>query len=66
LIESYFNLKTMHQYWDEHQRSQHNHAHLFWALLNIALWNRMLLTGRRPGSVDEPRPTRVDTAVAAS
>jgi asparagine synthase (glutamine-hydrolysing) len=66
LIQSHFNLNTVNQYWDEHQRSQHNHAHLFWALLNIALWNRMLLAGQRPGNVDEPRPARIDTAVAAS
>jgi asparagine synthase (glutamine-hydrolysing) len=66
LIANYFNLKTLNQYWDEHQRSQHNHSHLFWALLNVGVWNRMLLTGPRPGRNEEPLPAEIGPALATS
>ena len=66
LIADFFNRKTLDRYWDEHQRSQHNHSHLFWALLNLGLWNRMLLTGARPGALEEPLAPIISSAIAAS
>jgi asparagine synthase (glutamine-hydrolysing) len=64
LIADFFNTKTLNRYWDEHQRSQHNHSHLFWALLNLSLWNRMLLTGTRPGFNEIPLPPTISSALA--
>jgi asparagine synthase (glutamine-hydrolysing) len=66
LVHDYFNLTTLNRYWDEHQSSKHNHSHLFWALLNLAVWNRLLLTGQRPGNIEASPPVVVDTAVAES
>jgi asparagine synthase (glutamine-hydrolysing) len=66
LIANFFNRKTLDRYWDEHQRSQHNHSHLFWALLNLGLWNRMLLTGARPGTNEVPLVPVISEAIAAS
>lgn len=50
LIGEYFNAQTLENFWKEHQLRRHNHSHLFWALLNLSLWGRLLLEGPRPGS----------------
>jgi hypothetical protein len=66
LVADYFNLKTLDRYWQEHQLSQHNHSHLFWALLNLSLWNRLLLTGPRPGHAPAPGAPTADKAIVLS
>jgi len=48
LIAEHFRKDTLERYWQEHQRRQHNHSHLFWGLLNLSLWERCLLYGPRP------------------
>jgi len=48
LIAEHFRKETLERYWQEHQQRQHNHAHLFWGLLNLSLWERRLLCGPRP------------------
>jgi asparagine synthase (glutamine-hydrolysing) len=45
LIREYFNGSTLERFWQEHQQRRHNHSHLFWALLNLSLWDRLLLKG---------------------
>ena len=45
LIADYFNVPALRRYWEEHQQRQHNHSHLFWALLNLSIWDRLFLTG---------------------
>ncbi len=45
LVADYFNMPVLEKYWREHQQRAHNHSHLFWALLNLSLWDRLLLSG---------------------
>src|SRR5579863_202614 len=60
LIAEHFNTRTLDRFWNEHQLRRHNHSHLFWTLLNLSLWERLLLTGARPGSAAtlSPMPNR--------
>ena len=48
LIEDHFQKSALERLWKEHQQRRHNHSHLFWTLLNISLWERLLLNGPRP------------------
>jgi asparagine synthase (glutamine-hydrolysing) len=43
LIAEHFRRDTLERLWAEHQGRRHNHSHLFWTLLNLALWERQLL-----------------------
>jgi asparagine synthase (glutamine-hydrolysing) len=45
LIGTHFRRSALERLWSEHQSRRHNHSHLFWALLNLALWDRCLLRG---------------------
>jgi len=45
LIGEHFRRAALEQRWQEHQTRRHNHSHLFWMLLNLALWERQLLRG---------------------
>jgi asparagine synthase (glutamine-hydrolysing) len=54
LIAGNFQKKTLERYWREHQERRHNHAHLFWTLLNLSLWDRLLLSGPRPSPATFP------------
>jgi asparagine synthase (glutamine-hydrolysing) len=54
LVKDHFNMGTLDGFWKEHQTLRHNHSHLFWTLLNLSLWDRMLLKGPRPGSDEMP------------
>jgi asparagine synthase (glutamine-hydrolysing) len=45
LIGEHFRRQALERLWREHQERRHNHAHLFWTLLNLALWERLLLRG---------------------
>jgi asparagine synthase (glutamine-hydrolysing) len=44
LIAEYFNVPALRGFWQEHQDHRHNHSHLFWTLLNLSLWDRLLLS----------------------
>jgi asparagine synthase (glutamine-hydrolysing) len=44
LIAEYFNVAALRGFWQEHQELRHNHSHLFWTLLNLSLWDRLLLS----------------------
>ena len=48
LIGEHFRREALDRLWREHQTRRHNHSHLFWTLLNLALWERMLLRGGVP------------------
>jgi asparagine synthase (glutamine-hydrolysing) len=68
LIGEHFRREALERLWSEHQARQHNHSHLFWTLLNLALWERQLLRGgasvgpsaaappAAPAMLSEPRP----------
>lgn len=62
LIGEHFRREALERLWQEHQARRHNHSHLFWTLLNLALWERQLLldTGAAdtdaPVSASPPRP----------
>jgi asparagine synthase (glutamine-hydrolysing) len=45
LIAEYFEPKFVGRLWAEHQAKVHNHSHLLWTMLNLALWSRLF--GRR-------------------
>jgi asparagine synthase (glutamine-hydrolysing) len=45
LIGEHFRRQALERLWNEHQARRHNHSHLFWTLLNLALWERLLLRG---------------------
>jgi asparagine synthase (glutamine-hydrolysing) len=45
LIAEHFRRAALERLWHEHQARRHNHSHLFWTLLNFALWERQLLRG---------------------
>jgi asparagine synthase (glutamine-hydrolysing) len=62
LVAHYFNMQGLERFWSEHQLRQHNHSHLFWAMLNLSLWDRLLLRGPRPGT----KETAPRAAVLAS
>jgi asparagine synthase (glutamine-hydrolysing) len=50
LIAEHFQKSGLERLWKEHQDRRHNHSHLFWTLLNVSLWERLLLSGPRPHS----------------
>jgi asparagine synthase (glutamine-hydrolysing) len=54
LIEEHFQKSVLARLWNEHQQLRHNHSHLFWTLLNVSLWERLLLTGPRPAGRQWP------------
>ena len=47
LIQQVFEPRAIEQVWSEHLGRRHNHNHLLWALLNLALWHRRFFGGRR-------------------
>ncbi len=54
LIDEHFQKSVLERLWSEHQQLRHNHSHLFWTLLNVSLWERLLLTGPRPNTRQGP------------
>jgi asparagine synthase (glutamine-hydrolysing) len=54
LIDEHFQKSVLARLWNEHQQLRHNHSHLFWTLLNVSLWERLLLTGPRPNARQWP------------
>jgi asparagine synthase (glutamine-hydrolysing) len=47
LVREVFDLAPIERVWEEHLSRRHNHNHLLWALLNLALWHRRFFGGRR-------------------
>jgi asparagine synthase (glutamine-hydrolysing) len=44
LVREHFDVGAVRRLWEEHQAKQHNHSHLLWTLLNLALWDRVLVS----------------------
>jgi asparagine synthase (glutamine-hydrolysing) len=42
LVREHFDVGFVRRLWDEHQAKRHNHSHLLWTLLNVAVWDRVL------------------------
>ena len=64
LIREYFDTAALDDFWRQHQLRRFNHSHLFWALLNLSLWDRLLLSGPRPGSTVRSTSPRTISAAA--
>jgi len=47
IVRQVFDLAAIERVWEEHLSRRHNHNHLLWALLNLALWHRRFFGGRR-------------------
>jgi len=47
LIQQVFEPAALERVWQEHLSRRHNHNHLLWALLNLALWHRRFFGGDR-------------------
>jgi asparagine synthase (glutamine-hydrolysing) len=47
LVRDVFKPEALERIWEEHLSRRHNHNHLLWALLNLALWHRRFFGGRR-------------------
>jgi asparagine synthase (glutamine-hydrolysing) len=45
LVREFFEPAAIERVWEEHLARQHNHNHLLWALLNLALWHRRFFGG---------------------
>ena len=46
LVQQYFNQPCIDRLIDEHLRRTHNHNHVLWALMNLALWHRRFIEDR--------------------
>ena len=66
LIQEHFQRSVLERLWNEHQQLRHNHSHLFWTLLNVSLWERLLLTGPRPAARQGPWVQISATAAAGA
>jgi len=74
LIAQHLRIPTLERLWREHQERRHNHSHLFWTLLNLALWERQFLRGQDLAgaggatasldTVSPPQPPRLLQAVS--
>jgi asparagine synthase (glutamine-hydrolysing) len=47
LVQQVFEPAALERVWEEHLSRRHNHNHLLWAALNLALWHRRFFGGRR-------------------
>jgi asparagine synthase (glutamine-hydrolysing) len=47
LVREIFESSALERVWEEHLSRRHNHNHLLWALLNLALWHRRFFGGGR-------------------
>ncbi|MGH7898855.1 MAG: asparagine synthase (glutamine-hydrolyzing) [Candidatus Binatia bacterium] len=47
LVREVFDPAAVDRVWQEHLARRHNHNHLLWALLNLALWHRRFFGGKR-------------------
>jgi asparagine synthase (glutamine-hydrolysing) len=46
LVQQYFNQPCIDRLINEHLRRTHNHNHVLWALMNLALWHRRFIEDR--------------------
>ena len=46
LVQQHFNQPCIDRLIDEHLRRTHNHNHVLWALMNLALWHRRFIEDR--------------------
>jgi asparagine synthase (glutamine-hydrolysing) len=56
LVADHFDLGVVRQLWEEHQAKRHNHSHMLWTLLNVAIWERRML--RAPSASPAPAVRR--------
>jgi asparagine synthase (glutamine-hydrolysing) len=63
LIADHFRRDALERLWREHQARRHNHSHLFWTLLNLALWERLLLRGGLPEEAGAPTSAATSPAM---
>jgi asparagine synthase (glutamine-hydrolysing) len=56
LVAEQFDVTFVRRLWDEHQAKRHNHSHLLWTLLNVALWERTLMRPSPRTAVPPVRP----------
>ncbi|MBI2963761.1 MAG: asparagine synthase (glutamine-hydrolyzing) [Deltaproteobacteria bacterium] len=47
LVREVFEPAAVERVWQEHLARRHNHNHLLWAVLNLALWHRRFVGGGR-------------------
>jgi asparagine synthase (glutamine-hydrolysing) len=66
LIGEHFRREALERLWQEHQARRHNHSHLFWTLLNLALWERQLLRAGTPGEASGAAPAAGPARTAES
>ena len=66
LIAENFCKNALETMWQEHQQRRDNHSHLFWTLLNISLWEKLLLNGPRPQTVRSGVAPSLSTSVNAA
>jgi hypothetical protein len=59
-------MPSLERFWTEHQLRQHNHSHLFWTLLNLSLWSRLLLAGQQYESREVSSPASKNAVAAAA
>ena len=50
LIQEHMQLDYINKIIDEHMRQTHNHNHVLWALMNVALWHRRFIEAGAPES----------------
>ncbi|HEU4648231.1 MAG TPA: asparagine synthase-related protein, partial [Gemmatimonadales bacterium] len=66
LVAEHFEVGVVRQLWDEHQAKRHNHSHVLWTLLNVALWERTLVRSNpRPAPRSERPAPRAVSPVAS-
>ncbi len=58
LVAEFFEPRGIERVWREHQSKRHNHSHLLWTLLNLALWSDLLLRS-------DPSPAKADSCYLA-
>ncbi len=66
LIDEHFCKNALETMWQEHQQRRDNHSHLFWTLLNISLWERLLLNGPQPQAMRSGVAPSLSTSVTAA
>lgn len=66
LIAEHFRREALERLWREHQARRHNHSHLFWTLLNLALWERQFLRDGAPAEAHATVAPAADAAAAAA
>jgi asparagine synthase (glutamine-hydrolysing) len=58
LIRRHFNVPFIHTLIDQHLKRTHNHNHVLWALMNLAIWHRRFIESPAPWSSPSPVEAR--------